>query len=682
MELRTIDGSGNNLADPGLNAAGETFTRIAPARYADGVSALVGGPNPRTVSNIVVGEGEAAGPNAQGLSGMMYAWGQFIDHDLTRAPSDRITDISVVVPDGDPDFLNGTTILVTRAVKDPASGTDSANPAAAVNAVTGWLDGSMVYGSDAPTAASLRGDGGRMLTSAGNNLPIVDSATTGPQFAAGDIRAAENPALTALQVLFVREHNWQVDRLAAKDPTLSADQLYGMARAIVTAEIVRITYDEFLPALLGEGAIADYAGYDPTVDPRATHEFAGAAYRWGHSTVSPESVRRDEAGEATSEIALRDAFFLPPSEFAVDGGADGLLRHLGTDRAQAMDARIVNELRSFLIDFDVGSDLAALNIQRGRDFGLQTLNGTREALGLPRYADFDEITDDAATVAALRAAYNGRVDAIELWTGGLSEQLVDGAFLGETFHAIIARQFTALRDGDRLWYQNQGFDAETLAGIERTTLSDIVLRNTETRFMQDNMFLYYERRGGDVPPEVPDPGIPLSPQLVVGTGAGQVLEGGALGDILAGQSGAQTLDGGGGNDRLLGGAGADLLLGGDGADLLRGGTGGDTLDGGPGADTLVGGAGADIFRFGALVEADADRIRDFTPGEDLIDVSAIAAFDWRGVAEFTGAGGAEARTVARAGSVRLELDSNGDGLADAAIILFGVAALAATDILS
>ena len=64
-------------------------------------------------------------------------------------------------------------------------------------------------------------------------------------------RAAENPGLTALQTLFVREHNYQVDQLALQHPDWTGDHLYQEARAIVGAEIAHITYDEFLPKLLG-----------------------------------------------------------------------------------------------------------------------------------------------------------------------------------------------------------------------------------------------------------------------------------------------------------------------------------------------------------------------------------------------------------------------------------------------
>ena len=286
IEYRSFDGSGNNLDDTSSNQAGDSFGRIGPANFADGVDAMVAGPNPRMISNVVVaGNGDLANP--EGLSGLMYAWGQFIDHDLDLAFSDGTTHIDIAIPADDPD-LSASGISMTRAIVDPVTGHDGV-PAAAINNVTGWLDASMVYGSDAATAASLRGADGRMLTSDGNNLPIVDG-----MYAAGDIRVNENPDLTALQVLFVREHNYQVDLLQKQHPSWTGDQLYQQARAIVTAEIAHITYSEFLPHLLGSDAIDPYAGYDSSVDASISAEFAGAAFRFGHSIVSAEIGKIDE----------------------------------------------------------------------------------------------------------------------------------------------------------------------------------------------------------------------------------------------------------------------------------------------------------------------------------------------------------------------------------------------------
>src|SRR5262249_14563316 len=165
MNLRTIDGSGNNTGNPSFNAANSDFARIGTAHFADGISSLVDGTNPRTISNVVVGQGDAAVANQEGLSGFMYAWGQFIDHDLDLAQSDGTTHIDVPIPPGDPNFPAGSSISMTRAVIDPATGPGTTQPATAVNSITGWLDASMVYGSDAATAASLRLADGHMKTS-------------------------------------------------------------------------------------------------------------------------------------------------------------------------------------------------------------------------------------------------------------------------------------------------------------------------------------------------------------------------------------------------------------------------------------------------------------------------------------------------------------------------------------
>lgn len=87
-----------------------------------------------------------------------------------------------------------------------------------------------------------------------------------------------------------------------------------------------------------------------------------------------------------------------------------------------------------------------------------------------------------------------------------------------------------------------------------------------------------------------DPG-KLAPELR-GSGQGEVLEGGTANDLIAGM---------GGDDTLSGGAGDDILFDGGGADEMRG------------------GAGADVFVLAA--DGETDIIRDFTPGEDRLDLS-------------------------------------------------------------
>lgn len=556
LEFRSFDGSGNNLQHTEFNSTPNTnFVRLAPANFADGISEIrTDLPNPRDVSNIVVaGHGDDANP--QGLSGMMYAWGQFVDHDLDlEDPSGAHLSIPVNQPDAD--LPTATEIPFSRALIDPASGHDGV-PAIAYNTISGWMDASQVYGSDAATAASLRSmSGGHMKTSSGNLLPTVladDPTNPGHmvnEFLAGDVRAQENPDLTALQTMFIREHNYQADLAHQKHPTWTDEQLYQYARAVVTAEIQHITYDEFLPHLLGASAIAPYHGYDPNVDPRIMLEFAGAAYRLGHSLVSAEIDGISNQGQDTSAQNLKDAFFESADAFKANGGADGLLRHLTNDLSNKLDVHIVDDLRNFLFAPPDALDLASINIERGRDLGLASFNGTREALGLQPYTHFSDITSDVDTANALSIAYGGDINKVDLWTGGLAEDPANGGMVGQTFGMIIAMQFENLRDGDRLWYENQGFDAQTLATIHNTTLSDIIVRNTDTNVMQDDAFVYYDRHGGTQSGmEVENPN---AQQLVIGSKGFDTLIGGPQGDMLvANTGGTQVMTGGAGADQFI-----------------------------------------------------------------------------------------------------------------------------------
>ena len=185
-----------------------------------------------------------------------------------------------------------------------------------------------------------------------------------------------------------------------------------------------------------------------------------------------------------------------------------------------------------------------------------------------------------------------------------------------------------------------------------------------------------------------------------------MLNGLAGNDTLNGGDGNDTLNGGLGNDTLSGNAGNDALIGGAGNDTLNGNADNDTLDGGDGDDVLTGAAGVDVltgwlgadtFVFTAAAESGSgttrDRIMDFTPGQDKIDVSAFDANTAAsGVQDFTflpTAGGA----VTAAGQLRYRHDAPNDltyvegntnantGTMEFQIALKGIVNLSASDFL-
>ena len=146
---------------------------------------------------------------------------------------------------------------------------------------------------------------------------------------------------------------------------------------------------------------------------------------------------------------------------------------------------------------------------------------------------------------------------------------------------------------------------------------------------------------------------------------------------------ANTLAGNAGDNRLFGGAGNDILYGGDGADTLRGGLGADWLKGDDGADTFI---FTSLGQTGTTL-AGEDTIADFTQGDDHINLSAIDAitgnatadpFSFIGAAAFSHVAG-QLHAVQSGALTLVEMDVNGDGLADAVIRLNALLSLTAGD---
>jgi peroxidase len=515
--LYSYDGTGNNVQNPTWGSAGTDLLRTAAAAYADGLSAPAGAsrPSARTISNTIVDQGDADIISDRMLSAFAYAWGQFVDHDLDLTPTGSEA-FNVAVPTGDPSFDplgTGTqSIPLNRSIYDPATGTTNARQQ--VNVITSFLDGSMVYGSNAATANALRTFvGGLMKTSAGNLLPWNNAATfpngtlgmandahiypNDQLFAAGDVRANENIELTALQTVFVREHNFWAAKIAASNPRLTDEQIFQRARAIVIGEIQSITYNEWLPAVLGQRAISSYQGYNASVNPGIANEFSTAAFRVGHSMLGDDVEFLDNNGlPMDEELPLAQAFFNPGE--VTSHGVDPILKYLASDPSSEIDSTVVEGVRDFLFGppGSGGLDLASLNIQRGRDNGLADYNTTRAAYGLPKVTSFAQITSDSAVQAKLKQLY-GNVNNIDLWVGALAEDHVRGSSVGPTLRAVISDQFERLRDGDRFFYQNV-FSGAQLRQIQNTTLSDILQRTTTLTNLQDNVFFFKASISGTV----------------------------------------------------------------------------------------------------------------------------------------------------------------------------------------
>ncbi|ROV60395.1 hypothetical protein EGH82_09600, partial [Vibrio ponticus] len=102
---------------------------------------------------------------------------------------------------------------------------------------------------------------------------------------------------------------------------------------------------------------------------------------------------------------------------------------------------------------------------------------------------------------------------------------------------------------------------------------------------------------------------------------------GGKADVAHGGGGNDEIYGQGGTDLIFGGSGHDILDGGTGRDALRGGSGNDTLIGGLGNDILMGGDDFDLFKFvdqgDGIRDGEVDIIKDFTRGEDALDISDI-----------------------------------------------------------
>jgi hypothetical protein len=459
LVARSLDGRGNNVRHPAWGRAGTQYLRVAAPRYADGVSTPLDGPAPRYVSNRVFNDVGQNLFSENGLSQWVWAWGQFLDHDIGLRDERPAESVPIAFDPADPLERFRSDLGAIPFARTPAApGTGRTTPRQQIDTISSYIDASQVYGVTARRLDWLREgevdgdptDNGASLLLPEGYLPRADargaaaaappielfgaqSADPASAIVAGDVRANDNVALTAVHTLFAREHNRIVARLPR---TLPAELRFQIARRVVGAEIQYVTYTQFLPALGVK--LARYGGYDPDVNPGLANEFATVGFR-AHSmvhgefqatvpagTYSPSALERFRAQGIDVVTSGADVILVIPLHVAF--GNPGLVPEVGlgplaralADQAQYRnDEQLDDALRSVLFQvpkpgaadsaacgtpavkpdcFTGVIDLGAIDLERSRDHGIPRYNALRRAYGLAPKKTFTAITGEPTEV--------------------------------------------------------------------------------------------------------------------------------------------------------------------------------------------------------------------------------------------------------------------------------------------
>ena len=432
-------------------------------------------------------------------------------------------------------------------------------------------------------------------------------ASVGDHYIAGDGRVNENFGLTSIHHIFHEEHNYQVqnliDALHTQDVAtndINHDKLhefqvqtsqlnssgdfvvatgvhavnagdeieifdaYGTSAGYAAANNVTVNWDqdkmfngaklviemEYQHAAVDQYArnvtpnIQEFVGYSPDKNPAVSLEYAQAAFRFGHSTLRETIDTIDPSHGLTGKImgyALKEAFLSPEKYSAI--GPAAVLLGMSHQQMNEVDEFITPALNQGLLGQPL--DLGAINIARGRDIGIPTLNDFREAIGLVKYTswnDFGQNMQHQSSLVNFIAAYSfdgnmakataiiGLVDGtiaegsleaqgftiekanaflsgdealggvgtlgfnhIDTWIGGLAEIHQPGGLLGETFDKVFVNQIESLMDGDRFYYLFRLAGQQFAEEVGNGQLKDIVERNTGLSHLNGNIFGYADQ---------------------------------------------------------------------------------------------------------------------------------------------------------------------------------------------
>ncbi|KAK2917763.1 eosinophil peroxidase [Channa argus] len=566
---RSITGECNNREHPRWGAANIPYSRWLPPEYEDVWGTPKGWDPEHTYHNVSLPPVRLVSQEVlfthnenisldSTLSHLLVEWGQWIDHDMVLTPQSPSTAsfktgadcthtcsrdtpcFPIRIPPSDPRHSFQSCMPFFRSAPSCGAGILPHRHREQLNAITSFVDASMVYGSSTSKASGLRNHsspfgsmalnsqhsdhelaympftprqqahldpcGPRNSTPSGASDRSTQWENTTSCFQAGDSRANEHLGMIALHTLFLREHNRLVKELYLLNPHWSPDTLYQEARKIMGAIHQILTWEHYLPLVLGKNAMSllmpPYEGYDPEVDPSIANVFATAAFRFAHVTVQPVVTRLGPGYTTASQHPLLPLHHSLFASWRVvqEGGIDPVLRGLllSPAKLQIPGQMMVEELTERLFQAQGGMplDLGALNLQRGRDHGLPGYTSWRRFCGLSvpnSTSELAKIMGDFTLAHKFQHLY-GTPHNIDLWVGAISEPALPGGRVGPLLSCLLARQFRALRDGDRFWWQKDGvFTSTQRRHLHTISLSRIICDNSHIALVPADPFSRTER---------------------------------------------------------------------------------------------------------------------------------------------------------------------------------------------
>ncbi|MDZ4194963.1 MAG: peroxidase family protein [Pseudomonas sp.] len=542
------------------------------------------------------------------------------------------------------------------------------------NAVPVIVGGQLVADAD-----EVAGNAVAVNPMTGRNLEY-DNELLDAHFITGDGRGNENIGLTAVHHVFHSEHNRLVEAnkqtildtgdlafinewllVPVSEVPESADgliwngeRLFQAARFVNEMQYQHLVFEEFARTVQ---PLVDVFVFSNTadIDPAIVAEFAHVVYRFGHSMLN-ETVARLDNSMQSSDIGLIEAF-LNPIEFtqggtlSADQAAGSIIRGMTRQTGNEIDEFVTEALRNNLVGLPL--DLAAINIARGRDTGVPSLNNARaqfyEMTGDSQLKPYDSWIDftlniktpasiinfiaaygthssitSATTLEAKRdaamalvlggagapadrddflnargeyAVNKGGLDLVDFWIGGLAEQNMPfGGILGSTFNFVFEVQMENLQNGDRFYYLSRTQGMNLLNELEANSFAALVMRNTDLGDPNASHLpgALFQRVDYILELDM------NRQQYADPVGSNPILN--ALAPLVIrdnpATAGADSnyLRYTGDAHVVLGGTnGDDILIGGAGDDTLWGDGGNDRLEGGYGIDHIFGGAGDDII---------------------------------------------------------------------------------------